>query len=288
MSKKEIVTIPDTAVSNESAKARKIHINIVTANAIAGAALVEMCMNLKIMRDEKLDQSLGFDDFETYCEEMARIGQTQAYAYIRTYERHGAKFLEDHAKFGITKLEMLTKIPADEREGFIEANADVADISVAELKRRIEELETENGRRGEQISLLETENKELKNKPTDVAVSAPDEKEIAEIKNTAAKEAKKEAKAEFEKKLSDLENKLTAEKSAADARAAELEEKLKTATGSKADEQLVEFRFYFEETQAGVKKLLAVLDKIEDAEKQDKFRKAAIKFLTALIADLER
>lgn len=127
----------------------------IRANAeVAAAALYEVCRDLKTMRDEKLYISLGYEDFGSYCEGMAGIKARWAYDHIKTLEQLGKDVLQSNASAGITKLELLTHIPALEREGFLEENS-ISELSVSELKKRIEELEKESGRRAEQISFLE-------------------------------------------------------------------------------------------------------------------------------------
>lgn len=127
----------------------------IRANAeVAAAALYEVCRDLKTMRDEKLYISLGYEDFGAYCEEMAGIKARWAYDHIKTLEQLGKDVLQSNASAGITKLELLTHVPALERQDFLEENS-ILELSVSELKKRIEELEKESGRRAEQISFLE-------------------------------------------------------------------------------------------------------------------------------------
>lgn len=126
----------------------------IRANAeVAAAALYEVCRDLKTMRDEKLYISLGYEDFGSYCEEMAGIKARWAYDHIKTLEQLGKDVLQSNASAGITKLELLTHVPALERQDFLEENS-ISELSVSELKKRIEELENESGRRAEQISFL--------------------------------------------------------------------------------------------------------------------------------------
>lgn len=66
-----------------------------------------------------------------------------------------------------------------------------------------------------------------------------------------------------------------------------LESDLQSA-GKPADEKLIEFKFYFQETKANLKKFIGVLNSIDDAEKRAKFRSAAIKFVVGIEAELEK
>ena len=55
-----------------------------------------------------------------------------------------------------------------------------------------------------------------------------------------------------------------------------------------ADSELIEFKFYFAETQDNLKKFLNALDKVSDPEKKEKFKGAAIKFVEAILGDLKK
>ena len=151
---------------------------------------------------------------------------------------------------------------------------------------------------------------ELKSKPVDTELIS-DEK-IAEIKKAAVREAEESLKSKTEKavkkavadeqkraeqekqKLRETLDKLTAEKSASDDRIKELEQSLQSTENNSdsrgtlptVDENLIEFKFYFAETQENLKKFLAVIDKVEDTEQREKFRGAAKKFITAILDDL--
>ncbi len=54
------------------------------------------------------------------------------------------------------------------------------------------------------------------------------------------------------------------------------------------DEKLIEFKFYFQETQANLKKFLDVINKVDDPEKKAKFKGAAKKFVTAILEELDK
>ena len=151
---KKIIDVTPNEVTEAYQEALKLHQEIMANGAIAAQALYEMCRGLKRMRDEKLYVSLGYDDFDTYCVEKANFKKRQAHNYITAYEQLGKEFLQSNAQLGITKLELLTHVPALDRSEFMENN-DVSELSVSELKKRIEELEYENGLKGEQISMLQ-------------------------------------------------------------------------------------------------------------------------------------
>ena len=160
-----------------------------------------------------------------------------------------------------------------------------------------------------QINGLKKELAELKKQP--VSVEFISDEKINELKKEARKEAEAALRKENEKavkkavadeqkraeeeqaKLRETLDKLTSEKAASDSRIKELEENLQSTEnkndGGNApvmDENLIEFKFYFAETQENLKKFLAVIDKVGDPEQREKFRGAARKFIAAILDDL--
>ena len=156
---------------------------------IVQQALVDICRDLKTMRDEKLYKDLGFESFDSYCEEKVGLKARQAYTYISTYERLGAGTIKENAELGITKLSLLSSMnPVDRAEAL--DSGEIAGMSV----REVEELVSKSSMQAEQLSLLENEKKtlgakieslegelqaalkesrELQNRPVEVAVEEP-------------------------------------------------------------------------------------------------------------------
>lgn len=143
-----IIKPTGTAASMEAVQ---IYYAVETAMQQAATAMVDVCRNLKTMRDRKLYTELGFETFESYVEQAHHIKQRQAYTYIQTYEKLSARLMEANADLGITKLSLLCQVSAIDREDFIEEN-DLANITVAEMEKLIEE---KNGLH-QQISMLES------------------------------------------------------------------------------------------------------------------------------------
>lgn len=168
----------------ESTEAMAVYFSIENAKTQAANAMVELCKNLKTMRDKKLYLSLGFEKFETYVEKAHKIGWRQAYNYIKILERLTPKLLEENADLGITKLELLCQVSAIEREDFVESN-DLGGMTVEEVKALIEE---KNGLH-QQVSLLEA--------------AAGDEKIIKDAQNKEIERLKKEI-AEKNETIADL------------------------------------------------------------------------------------
>lgn len=144
----EITTVNQTSLEFQGAM--ELHTRIITSGNIAATAMVEMCKNLKQMRDRRQYIHLGYNTFEGYCEQMANIKARQAYTYISTIERLGESVLQSNAGLGITKLELLAQLPEDKREEVADA---AAEMSTRELKEKIAELT----RAQEQISMLENQ-----------------------------------------------------------------------------------------------------------------------------------
>ena len=144
----EITTVNQTSLEFQGAM--ELHTRIITSGNIAATAMVEMCKNLKQMRDRRQYIHLGYNTFEGYCEQMANIKARQAYTYISTIERLGESVLQSNAGLGITKLELLAQLPEDKRDELADA---AAEMSTRELKEKIAELTKAQ----EQISMLENQ-----------------------------------------------------------------------------------------------------------------------------------
>ena len=227
--------------------AMQVHESIMQSGAVAAQALMRMCQGLKKMRDEKLFRSLGYDDFDTYCEEMAHIRARQAYNYIATFERVGEEFLQSNAQLGITKLELISRLPGDVAAEITE-NGSAEQMSVKEIKRLVEEnkrlagqvalFEGELGRIREEcdanVMALEEAKCELRDRPVQVVekdISAEQSEKLrAETKATVEVEMKKQFAVELKEKIKKTEEK--AEKKFAD--------KMKDAENATAEKERLE------------------------------------------------
>lgn len=136
-------------------KAVNLHRDILANAQLAADAFVEFCRGLKEMRDSKLYLELGYGDFEAYTTGAVGLKQRQAYSYISTFEKLGARFLQENAALGITKLELLASVPAIDREEVAEQN-DLGGMSVAEVRALMDKYnETQ-----EQLSFLKNQAEE--------------------------------------------------------------------------------------------------------------------------------
>ena len=136
--------------------AMQVHENIMSSRASAEMSLMEMFKGLKKMRDDRLYRSLGYDDFGEYCEKMAKIKSRQAYNYIATYERLGEEFLQSNASLGITKLELISRLPGDVIEEITESG-EAERMSTRDIKALVEE----NKKMTNQITLIEDQLREM-------------------------------------------------------------------------------------------------------------------------------
>lgn len=218
--------------SPEYIDAIQIHHNILSNGTVAATAMVELCRNLKLMRDKAAFAHLGFETFDDYCEQAANIKKRQAYNYINTYERLGADVLQSNAQLGITKLQLLAQIPETAREEIIESGQ-ADELSTRQLKELTEELTKAR----EQLSFLEDQKeenyknkeewkhqcmasraeiveleKQIKDLTTQLSDSLAKAKEDAakEVKQELEKKAREKIDKELAKANADVEKKITA------------------------------------------------------------------------------
>lgn len=274
---KNVIEVKDFTVKNgDYTEALKLHNEIMANGTIAAQALYELCRCLKRMRDEKLFVELGYEDFDTYCEQKAKIKQRQAHNYIRAYESLGEKFIKENASIGITKIELLTHVPALERSEFMEQN-DIEDMSVAKLKEKIKQLEQDYGAKCEQISLLEAKVQEKKENPT----SSAESQKIAELTAEVEKLRKENENAISPDELKKREKERKAEIKAATEKAVrEAVDKERKASAASFDEKFAEKEQEYRNKISGYEKRLADKDASiseavrRQAELEDKLKNA--------------
>lgn len=181
----ELINTTATLAETKEERANALHASIMLNQRMLATALVNVCQNLKTMRDEKLYLSLGCTTFEQYTEDKAGIKSRQAYAYISTYEKLGNKFIEANESLGITKLELISQVSALDREEITES---AEDMTVRELKEEVKRLQG----RGEQLSFnFEQQAEELKQAKAESKKSselvANLENKIADLEQSAKK-----------------------------------------------------------------------------------------------------
>lgn len=201
-------------------EAYSVHQRILTNGKIVQSALIDMCRDLKIMRDDNLFTELGYDTFEDYSEQACGIKSRQAHSYISAYEKLGESYIEENAGLGITKLELISQISSYEREEFLESN-DVEELSTRELKKQVDEFKSRIEQLIFNLNNAENENEELTQQirdmqdsmdnaeiPDVIATVEPDPDIISEAVNKAVEQEKAQNAQAIEK----LKNKLKSEK----------------------------------------------------------------------------
>lgn len=217
---KEIITTTTNEVSETYRTAVQTHQRILANGEICAQSLLEICKDLKKMRDEKLYEEFGYAAFDEYTEKAVGIKPRQAYTYISTYERLGATVLQSNASLGITKLDLIAQINPVERTQMLAENT-FDGMSVSEVKALVQKAKDQ----GEQISLLQEELAEVK---------AQSEPQDTEPEYDAEKDEMRERITALEKQLTDrdAEHKAALEKAKREAA-----EQAKKETGADAQTQ---------------------------------------------------
>lgn len=278
--------------------AMALHAQIMASASVAATALIDMCMNLKKMRDTRQYIHLGYENFEAYVETAVGIKSRQAYTYISTVERLGESVLQSNASLGITKLSLLAGLPESARTEVFESG-EAEDLSVKELKELTEkltaaqdqisfledqierkteqqgdkeqtvaELAAEKEALKEKISLLESEKSEISKRV---------EKEVAEKVKLAKQKAEEAAAKSLESKIEAAKKDgmeagknavkkgleaVEREKAEAIERAAELEKRL----AAESNKDSIIFAHLFSEFQQGYNQLAECANKIVETD----------------------
>lgn len=117
--------------------------------------LFEVCNGLREMRDGKLYKSLGYQNFEEYCEKEVGLSRFMAYKYVSVAEM---KNVESIQQIGVTKLALLAKLDEPQREE-ITQTVSVGDVSVRELKDKISALTKQKDKLIDKVKRVEDEAK---------------------------------------------------------------------------------------------------------------------------------
>ena len=324
---KEIITTTTNEVSETYKTAVQTHQRILANGEICAQSLLEICKDLKKMRDEKLYEEFGYAAFDEYTEKAVGIKPRQAYTYISTYERLGATVLQSNASLGITKLDLIAQINPVERTQLLAENT-FDGMSVSEVKALVQKAKDQ----GEQISLLQEELAEVKaqSEPQDTEPEYDDEMRdriaalekqltdsdaehkaaLEKAKHEAAEQAKKEtgADAQTQKRideavkkakkeaLKEAQEKVQAETEKKDSKIKDLEAALSAAGAeheklekqlSLADGTSAKAMVYIQSIQDNFNALFAAMEEMPD-EQRNKFTGACMKLLNAMRAQVER
>ena len=133
-------------LSTQYKTAAELNQKIIFTAQMAQQNLFDMCVMLKQMRDGKLYEELGYQSFETYCENEVGMKHSNAYRYISIVEN--VKNFPSMGKIGMTKLSLLASLSESQQEE-IQQNVNVEDISVRKLKEEIARLKEESESAGQ-------------------------------------------------------------------------------------------------------------------------------------------
>lgn len=227
---------------------------------IAVTAVCDIGKDLRRMKVENLFTHLGYENFEDYAKKEFDLERRQAYLYISVYEKLGEDFVQSNAQLGITKLSMLSMANPEDRAEIMDNN-DVACMTTKELKELVDKYKSQ----GEQLSMLEEENKKLKEE------SELDRKE-QENANAAAQRFKNECRhrAEDQERL--------------EGRIKTLEEKLKDkdSTIATLEKSVQELENRPQDVQVAEKEVIKeVIKEVPDKATKDKLDKKINELLRA-------
>lgn len=133
-------------LSTQYKTAAELNQKIIFTAQMAQQNLFDMCVMLKQMRDGKLYKELGYQSFETYCENEVGMKHSNAYRYISIVEN--VKNFPSMGQIGMTKLSLLASLSESQQEE-IQQNVNVEDISVRKLKEEIARLKEESESAGQ-------------------------------------------------------------------------------------------------------------------------------------------
>ena len=137
-------------------KAMKLHQRIMASGTLAAQNLWEMAKALKEMRDGKLYKSLGYQNFESYCENMVGMKRSNAYNYISIAEKIKPENVQTFGHFGMGKLTLLAAL-SEEKQTEIAQTVDLESVTVRQLKEEINKLKGEKMIIENEKGKLETE-----------------------------------------------------------------------------------------------------------------------------------
>lgn len=150
---------------------------------VAVNAVCNIGKDLRRMKTENLFVHLGYESFEDYAEKEFQLKRRQAYQYISVYEKLGEEFVQSNAQLGITKLSLLAAANPEDRAEIMESE-DVQGMTSKELEEALAKCKQQ----GEQLSLLQEENDELKS----AAKDRDDlEKELEEVRQKCIEQENK-------------------------------------------------------------------------------------------------
>lgn len=304
-------------------QAEMLRQDILTSYTLVQKNLWDMCMKLKKMRDEKLYKELGFSEFNDFTQKELGMSDRNVYRYISVAEKVSPDLVTPVSRFGIKKLALLARLSDEEQKeiaekidetttykqlqeeinklkgwnkdlGAAKDRAVAAQTSLEEEINRLKgekmlvenakaKLENEIADAADENARLERENKELRERPIEVAVVENSDNERRLKETIKALEAENYRQNEMmDRKNIEDRRKFEADKKAEIAAIREeYEEKLRAAqSGEDKDKQ--EFKVFLVMAHDALDRLISA------ASGKDAIYKAKIKeLLTAAERRLE-
>lgn len=198
-------------LSVEYTKAVDLDRRIKVSAQLAQQNLYDMCNGIKEMRDSKLYKELGYSEFNDYCTSELDTTDRTAYRYISIAENLSENLVTSMSLIGATKLALLAKLDEPQREE-IQQTTNLEDVSVRELKAKIDELKNANNRLWEKVD--ESEKKAAQSRKSEEAAcgklsilqtdSEFQKQKIAQLESEINK--KNDSITALEGQITDLEN----------------------------------------------------------------------------------
>lgn len=301
-------------------KAVKLNQEILISADNAQKSIWTMCTKLKEMRDGKLYKVLGYQNFEDYCENEVGFNRKQAHKYISIVEKVNLENVHLSGQIGVTKLALLATVSEFEQQEISE-KVNLEETTVKELKAEIDKLKKDNSELerksrfddSEKASLqarlddtgnamrsaaqkaeelkqenvrLEKENKELRNRPTEVAVidrpiddDNPQLKEAIRILERENMKRNEEMDRQYLRDRRELEARKQAEIAAL---REEYEKKLADAAqpGEPMDEDKIKFNVYLTTAYSTFTQLIAIASRKTEKIYTDRIKELCNNVLT--------
>lgn len=176
-------------------------------------------MELKKIRDDRLFNELGFNDFEQYTIENFGYSKRSINESIQSALSWGEDYKRISARFGKYKTLQLAQLPEDERNEVLksgvetsEGNKSVDDATVKEIKelnRKLKQSEEANktldGLLSEKADTISALEQQVKNKPKPEVVEKTVTKEVKPDNYEQLKQQAFSAQAQLKKAQEDLE-----------------------------------------------------------------------------------
>lgn len=199
------------AVTDKYTEAYNLNVRICVNAQVAQQNLYEVCKGLKEMHDGKLYKELGYQNFEEYTENEVGIKRLQARKYVSIASIENGQSTNYFEQLGTEKLYLLSRLDEPLREE-IQQTTNLEDVSVRELKAKIDDLKKANDRLLEKVD--ESEKKAAQSRKSEEAAcgklsilqtdSEFQKQKIAQLESEISK--KNDSITALEGQITDLEN----------------------------------------------------------------------------------